>query len=45
MDYTVIADAADWTTALVSLGVVGLAVGGLYVAIRGARTLLGFIRK
>jgi len=45
MDYTDISAAASWTAALTELGTVAVAVAGLYVAIRGARVLLGFIRR
>jgi len=45
MDYTALADAADWTAALTGLGAVAVAVAGVYVAIRGGRILLSFIRK
>ena len=37
--------AADWTTVIAGIGTVAAAVAGLYVVIRGGRTLLGFIRR
>lgn len=44
MDYTAITTAVDWTAALGALSAVGVAAAGLYIAIRGARVVLGFIR-
>jgi len=45
MDYTVLAAAADWDAALTGLTAVAVAVAGVYVAIRGGRILLSFIRR
>lgn len=45
MDYTSITAAVDWADALTALAGVGVAVAGVLVAIRGARILLGFIRR
>lgn len=44
MDYTVITAAVDWAGVLTGIGVVAAALAGLYVAIKGGRTLLGFLR-
>lgn len=45
MDYTVISGAVDFDAVLTALGVVAAAVALLYVAIRGSRTLLGFVKR
>jgi len=45
MTYADIAAAADWTAALAGLTDVAVAVAGVYVAIRGGRILLSFIRR
>ncbi|MET0082678.1 MAG: hypothetical protein ABW079_06660 [Sedimenticola sp.] len=45
MDYTAITSAVDWAGVLTGLGAVALAIAGLNVAIRGARILVGFIRR
>jgi hypothetical protein len=45
MDYTLISGAVDWAAVLTGLGAVAVALAGLYVAARGARMLLGFIRR
>lgn len=45
MDYTALVTAVDWSAALTALGAVAVAAAGLYIAIRGARTVLGFIKR
>jgi hypothetical protein len=45
MDYTALTNAIDFTGALTALGAVAVTVGGLYIAIRGARIVLSFVRK
>ena len=45
MDYSVIADAADWAAAVAVLGGVGAAVALVLVAIRGGRKVLSFIAR
>jgi len=45
MDYTALVGAVDWASALTALGSVAVAAAGLFVAIRGARVVLGFIRR
>ncbi|MES9961691.1 MAG: hypothetical protein ABW089_14770 [Sedimenticola sp.] len=45
MDYTAITTAVDWSGVLTGLGAVAVAVAGLAVAVRGARILVGFIRR
>lgn len=45
MVYTGISAAVDWADVFTGLAAVAVAVAGLYVAIRGARTLLGFIKR
>jgi len=45
VDYATLSAAADFDTVFTGLLAVGAAVAGLYVAIRGARVLLGFIRR
>lgn len=45
MDYTSITGAVAFGDVLTALGAVGAAVAALYIAIRGARTLLSFVRR
>jgi hypothetical protein len=45
MDYTALTAAIDFGTALTAIGTVAVAVGGLYLGIRGARMVLSFVRK
>lgn len=45
MNYEDIASAVNWAGVLTGLGVVAIALAGLLVAQRGARTLLDFIRR
>jgi len=45
MDYTLITGAVDWAAVLTGLGVVAVSLAGLAVAVRGAKMLLGFIRR
>lgn len=45
MDYTAITGAVSFTDVFTALGAVGVGVAGLLIAVRGARTLLGFIRR
>lgn len=45
MDFAALADAAsDWSGVLSSLAVIALAIASLFVGIRGALILLGFIQ-
>lgn len=43
MDYTTITSAVDFAGVMTGVGAVAAAVAGLYIAIRGARILIGFI--
>lgn len=43
MDYTTITGAVDFAGVMTGVGSVAAAVAGLYIAIRGARILIGFI--
>jgi len=45
MDYTTITAAANFGSALTAVGTVGAAVAVLLIGIRGARTVLSFIRR
>jgi hypothetical protein len=45
MDYTALVAAIDFSGALTAVGSVAVAVGALYLGIRGARTVLSFVRK
>jgi hypothetical protein len=45
MDYTALVAAVDWSAALTAIGTVAVAAAGLFIGIRGARTVLGFIRR
>lgn len=45
MNYATIASAVDFAAVLSALGTVAAAVAGLYLAIRGGRTILSFIRR
>jgi len=44
MDYTTISGAVDWAGVLTGIGVVAAALAGLFVAIKGSRVLLRFIK-
>ena len=44
MDYTVITGAVDWAGVLTGIGVVAAALAGVYVAIKGSRMLISFLR-
>ena len=44
MDYTVITGAVDWAGVLTGIGVVAAALAGVYVAIKGARMLISYLR-
>lgn len=45
MDYSAISTAVNFGTVLTALGTTAVAVAGLYLAIRGARVLIGLIRR
>lgn len=45
MDYTAITGAVDFASVMTGLGAVGVSLAGLYIGIRGARILLGFIKR
>jgi len=45
MDYSAITDAVDFSTALAAIGTVAAAVAVLYLGIRGARIVLGFVKR
>ena len=44
MDYTTITAAVDWTGVLAGIGAIAVTLAGLYVAVRGAKILIAFIR-
>lgn len=44
MDYTAITGAVDFATALTALGAVAAALGGLYIAGKGAKAVLNFMK-
>lgn len=44
MDYTAITTAVNFAGVLTGVGVVAAALAGVYVAIKGANILLGFLR-
>jgi hypothetical protein len=44
MDYTAITDAVDFASVITAVGVVAAALAGVYIAIKGANILLGFLR-
>ena len=44
MDYTTLTAAADFTTAETAILAVSVALAGIYVGIKGARIVLGFLR-
>lgn len=43
--YNTIASSVNFADVVTALGTVAVAVGGLYLAMRGARALLSFIRR
>lgn len=45
MDYTAITTAVNFGTAMTAIGTVAAAVAVLYLGIRGARTVLSFVRR
>lgn len=45
MDYSTITAAVDFSTVLTGITAVGAALAGVYIAIKGARMLLGFLRS
>lgn len=45
MDYSALATAISFTDVLAALGSVAISVGGLYLAIRGGRAVLSFVRR
>jgi hypothetical protein len=45
MDYSTIAGAADFATVGTGILAVGVALAAIYVGIKGARMLLGFLRR
>lgn len=44
MNYTAIVDAVDFASVLTGIGSVAALLAAVYVAIKGAKILLGFIR-
>ena len=44
MDYTTMIAAVDFAGVLTAVGTVAAALAGVYVAIKGANILLGFLR-
>lgn len=44
MDYTVLTAAVDFSGVLTAVGVVAAALAAVYVAIKGANIVLGFLR-
>lgn len=45
MDYTTITGAVDFAGVITGIGAVAVAVAGVAIAMRGARLLLGFVRR
>lgn len=45
MDYTAITAAVSFADVLTAVGTVAAGVAVLYIGIRGARVLLGFVRR
>ena len=45
MDYLAITSAVSFTDLMAAIGVVAAGVAVLYIGIRGARTLLQFVRR
>ncbi|MCU7812600.1 MAG: hypothetical protein KZQ77_15435 [Candidatus Thiodiazotropha sp. (ex Notomyrtea botanica)] len=45
MDYTALTTAVDYTALIAGLGGVAAVLAGLFVAIRGGRTFLSFIKR
>lgn len=45
MDYTTITSAVDFAGVITGIGAVAVALAGVAIAMRGARLLLGFLRK
>lgn len=41
---TLITDAVDYSTIITGIGTVAVAVAGVYIAMRGARMIVGMIR-
>ena len=44
MDYTAITSAVDFSTALTAVGAVAAALGALYIGMKGAKAVLGFLK-
>lgn len=44
MDYTTITGAVDFAGVITGVGAVAVALAGVYIAIKGSRILLGFLR-
>lgn len=45
MDYSTMTAAVDFTTVATGILAVGVALAGVYIGIKGARILLGFLRR
>ncbi len=45
MDYSAITGSIDFTSALAAIGAVATALGALYIGMKGAKAVLGFLRS
>jgi len=45
MDYSAIISAIDFASALTAIGAVAAALGALYIGIKGARVVIGFLKS
>jgi len=44
MDYSTITGSIDFATALAAVGAVAAALGALYIGMKGAKAVLGFLK-